>query len=282
MSVMAHARALARACILGAGIVGAMLGSCELFVGIPDVTLAIDGGNDGGNVGGACGTHPGPSMVEVDALLGKYCIDTTEVTVSQFNGFIIATGGSLAGTPAVCTGAVVTPPVDNAPEDQNLPIGDLGECHAWAYCQWAGKRLCGAIATGGGSTIGVDPRETEWTYACIGGVLNLAYPYGSTFDPQACNIDHPDAGVVPVASMPACKGTVPPFDQIYDMVGNLWEFQNDLGDDGMSVGAEGGSYISSESDLSAAGGGCTYRNGFNGLSFDFPQSGFRCCADLPP
>jgi len=264
---------LARACILGA-----MLGGCELFVGIPDVTLATDGAVDSAVDGdvGACGTHPGPTMVRVDALLGSYCIDTTEVTVSQFNAFIIATGGSLAGTPPVCTQAVVTPPVDNLPQDQSLPVSDLGECHAIAYCQWAGKRLCGAIGTGG-STIGVEPRDTEWTYACINGVHNLAYPYGSTFDPQACNID--TAGPVPVASEPACKGTVAPYDQIFDMVGNVSEFQNDLGD-GTSVGAEGGAYTTPVSDASA--GGCAFQKGFNGVLFDFPESGFRCCADLPP
>jgi formylglycine-generating enzyme len=264
------------------------LAGCELWVGIPHVKLASDGSGDGG-ASGQCarsadgGVRAGSDMVRIDSTLGSYCIDATEVTVSQFNAFIIATGGSLAGTPAACTttdgGAVMTPPVDNTPGDQNLPIGNLGECHAWAYCAWAGKRLCGAIGDGG-STVGVPKGNTEWTYACINGTQNLDYSYGSSYDAQACNVD--SAGPVPVASKSGCKGTMAPFDQIYDMVGNVWEFVNDFGTNGDSVAPQGGSYSNTEQDFDSGGGGCHFEKGFNGVIFDFQQSGIRCCADLAP
>jgi sulfatase modifying factor 1 len=216
--------------------------------------------------------------VQIDSPLGSYCIDTTEVTVSQFNEYIVDSG-VMIDTPPACDGAVETPLVDDDASDQDLPIGNLGECHAWSYCRWAGKRLCGAIGDGG-SVQGVGrPQDTEWVYACINGPLNLAYPYGATYDPQACNTDNEEGGRVPIRSKSGCHGTTPPFDQIYDMVGNVWEFVDDLQGNGSLVNPLGGAWDTTAADLAGNGGGCLYTNGFNGVIFDFPESGFRCCAD---
>ena len=91
----------------------------------------------------------GPEMVRIDAGAGSYCIDTTEVTVANYNAFIQATGGMSIDAPDVCNTAAPGPLADHAPSDQNLPVGDVGPCSAWSYCSWAGKRLCGMIGDGG-------------------------------------------------------------------------------------------------------------------------------------
>ena len=57
------------------------------------------------------------------------------------------------------------------------------------------------------------------------------------------------------------------------MVGNVWEFVNDLGNAAGNVAAHGGSWMTVDSP------GCGDAAGFNGLIFNFPASGFRCCAD---
>jgi formylglycine-generating enzyme required for sulfatase activity len=174
------------------------------------------------------------------------------------------------------------PLVDEDASDQDLPVGNLGECHAWSYCRWAGKRLCGTIADGG-SIVGVArPQDTEWVYACVNGSLNLAYPYGEKYEPGACNMDDPDGGPVPVGSKTGCHGTAAPFDRIYDMVGNVQEFTNDLQGNGSAVNARGGYWATSSMQTDMSGGGCLAGAGLNGVIFDFEQSGFRCCADPAP
>jgi len=216
-------------------------------------------------------------MVLIEAGAHRYCIDTTEVTVSQFNAYV-ENSGAMIDTPPACDAALPTPLADQNPLDQQLPVGNLGECHAWSYCRWAGKRLCGALGDGG-SVVGVTPQDTEWVYACINGAQNLAYPYGETYQAGVCNIDDPDGGPVPVMSKMGCHGKIPPFDRIYDMVGNVQEFMNDLEGNGSSVAGWGGYWSTSSTETTQYGGGCLDQNGFNGVIYDFTQSGFRCCAD---
>jgi sulfatase modifying factor 1 len=271
--------------VIGAVLAGALAAGCAFLVGIPQVENAPGEGGALTEDAGACGrigaggmARAGPDMVQIDSDLGSYCIDTTEVTVGQFNEYILDSG-VMVDTPGECDAEVPTPFVDNDASDLDLPMGDLGECHAWSYCRWAGKRLCGAIGDGG-SVIGVTLQDTEWGYACINGKLNLAYPYGKTYDPEACNTDNADGGPVPVRSKTGCHGTTPPFDRIYDMVGNVEEFVDDLQGNGSVVNALGGAWNTSGSRLEGYGGGCLYGDPFNGVIFDFPTSGFRCCADL--
>jgi sulfatase modifying factor 1 len=263
-----------RASLLGVGLavaalVGWALVGCELLVGIPNVSLApTDAGPCSRSLADG-GARPGPDMVPIDSRLGSYCIDTTEVTVAQFNAYLIASGIHI-DTPDACASAVRPPLVNNDPHDQNHPVGSVGPCDAWSYCRWAGKRLCGVIGDGG-SIRNAAPQDTEWHYACTNGPLNTAFPYGQTYDPTACNTE--GDGAVPVASKSGCHGMVPPFDRIYDLVGNRWEFVNDIGGPTDSNGGRGGSW---KEGMNAS---CSRINGFNGFIYDFPESGFRCCAD---
>jgi formylglycine-generating enzyme required for sulfatase activity len=268
--------------------------ACADLVGIPTVEEAPAGGGDDGPASSEAGAvsvdaagcgraladgalRAGPDMVRIDSPLGSYCIDTTEVTVAQYNQYLFD-GGSLIGVPSICYSdeAAAPPPADSDPSAQDLPVAHLGECQAWSYCLWAHKRLCGAIGDGG-SVVGIArPQDTEWVYACVNGVQNLNYPYGSTYQPGTCVIDE-EGGPAPVKSRPGCRGTTPPFDAIYDMAGNVWEFQNDLYGNGDGVTALGGAWTSPSTAV-----GCLEGNPFNGIRFYFLQSGFRCCADPEP
>ena len=274
-------------CVLGI-VAGA---GCEAIVGIPDVTLEADGdvgdasgsGEASGDAAG-CGhvgadgaVRSGPDMVRIDAVNGSYCIDTTEVTIGQFNAYVEATSGVLVDVPDVCANALPTPPVDST-DDPQKPVANLGECHAGSYCRWAGKRLCGMIGDGGSVSAGAIPLDTEWVYACANGEMNDPYPYGAAYQAQTCNVDDADGGVVPVKSRSGCHGTTPPFDQIYDMVGNVWELTNSFGGaNGTVAHPAGGAWDTTQADLSA--GGCFYVQNFDGVISDVAESGFRCCAD---
>jgi formylglycine-generating enzyme required for sulfatase activity len=91
-------------------------------------------------------------------------------------------------------------------------------CDAHAYCHWAGKRLCGALA-GGELALGANPVLGEWHYACTGG-LQTVYPYGNDPVEGACNIPG-NADRQRVATHPGCEGG---FDGIFDIIGNVSEW----------------------------------------------------------
>ena len=285
-----------------AGAVGAICAAgCELLVGIPDVSpetpdagvagdagVAADGSDTsppGPGDAGPCAAmlpdgaaRPGPDMVLVETALGGYCIDTTEVTVAQFNAYLLDSG-VLVDAPAGCTAALrdgsLAPLrlVDNEPADQDLPVDTVGECYAWSYCRWASKRLCGALGDGGTAAAGAPAQSTEWGYACVNGKQNTAYPYGQTYDAGVCNTE--SDGAVPVRSRSGCHGITPPFDRIFDLSGNAWEYVNDLTPTSGSADPWGGAWNSH------AGARCGPTGAFDGYVFDPEPSGFRCCADPP-
>src|SRR5262249_10857426 len=142
---------------------------------------------------GGCPAHlPGPSLAKVESSLGPYCIDSTEVTNAHYQAFFDAQGGASAvpriGFPGCDTVATLRPDVPTWPVEgaQNLPVGRANWCQAAAYCQWAGKRLCGKI--GGGPLLDQFKNEAnvaQWFNACSHGGA-LAFPYGNTYEPGRC------------------------------------------------------------------------------------------------
>lgn len=257
------------------GGVACALVACSLLVDVPDVTLSPS--DEAGS--SRCARTPdgglrkGTPMVEVVVDDQKsFCIDTTEVTVAQFNAFLLD-GGSYQGAPAPCATARGLPLVENDPALQDHPQGSVGACPAWAYCRWAGKRLCGSIADGGSVHTASSPNENEWVFACVNGKRNTAFPYGVANDASACNVK--TGASVPVGSKPDCRGIEAPFDRIYDMTGNVQEVTNEFEEGNDTFGFRGGSFASSA-------GACDTQEGANGFLFYFEQVGFRCCADAPP
>jgi formylglycine-generating enzyme required for sulfatase activity len=155
-----------------------------------------------------------------------------------------------------------------------MPRTCVDWCDARAYCEWAGKRLCGAI--GGGPSAFADRQNAtrnEWFNACSEGAL-LTYPYGITFDASACFLPWSANVTVAVASYAGCVGGYP---GIYDMVGNAFEWTDSCSgtagarDTCVYRGSE--TSPSSRERLNCAGGVEVPR------SYDSTVTGFRCCSD---
>ena len=270
---------------LAAGVGVGLAAGCALLVGIPDVSPAPPDASEAATPGtvdaGPCtladgAARAGPEMVLVDSPSGSYCIDATEVTVAQFNAYLLDSG-TLVDPPAGCTAALENGSlaalrlVDNAAEDQDLPVDQVGECYAWSYCRWASKRLCGRLGDGGPVSAGDPAVTTEWGFACANGRQNTAYPYGPSYDASVCNTESDAA--VPVGSKSGCHGIAPPFDRIFDLSGNAWEYVDDLTPTTGSADPWGGAWNSRR------GASCTPLGAFDGYVFDPDPSGFRCCAD---
>ncbi len=183
-------------------------------------------GGGGGSSGAAalCPSERGPKMVPIAAPLGTFCIDTTEVTQGQYQQFLDSSPPSQGGSCGWNSSFVPEGPLCNiSPKTRSdYPIVCVDSCDASAYCAWAGKRLCGRI--GGGAVTSETVLDGELHYACTNGE-QTSYPYGSTFEPGACN----DGGygentTKPVGSAPQCTGTVAPFDRVFDLLGNAVEW----------------------------------------------------------
>jgi formylglycine-generating enzyme required for sulfatase activity len=228
---------------------------------------AADAGVDA-NDGGCKGTA-GPAMVR----LGAYCIDLTEVTAAQYSEFL-ATPPSLANQPAACAFNASYLPAQTVQSD-NFPARYVDWCDAHAYCAWAGKHLCGAIGGGPASFTNYAAVTDEWYSACSN-VGKLAYPYGQTYQPLACNgSDWNDAGeVIAVGSLATCVGPQP---GLVDLSGNAREWQ-DACDPNLQGGAEecvtrGGGADDPELNLGCGSHQKDARN------YNSKHLGFRCCSD---
>lgn len=177
--------------------------------------------------GGCTGTH-GPTPVRV----GSYCVDATEVTGRDYSEFLAAKAGDTSGQPPGCAWNTSYEP--SIARNGEFPVFGADWCDAFAYCAWAGKRLCGKI--GGGplpAALVSNAFGDEWYRACSKEGTR-AYPYGNTRNPNACNGSDRDggAGPVPVGTLPGCEGGYP---GLFDMAGNLWEWVSSCEDGGATA-----------------------------------------------
>jgi formylglycine-generating enzyme required for sulfatase activity len=266
-------------------------------LGPPDAR-ADTGGGDAGDAGAAdatpeaggpaCPSAKGGPMVRFAvAGGGAFCIDRHEVTQGDFNAYLGDTS-AVFDVPPVCNaeklGKVPRPqPVSG---QDALPVGNITFCDAWAYCKWAGKRLCSAIGgPDAGHATDLDDITNEWDYACRNGTKATAYPYGNSYQGGTCNVLDHDAGVngavTAPGAYPACHGVDPGFDQLFDMSGNIAEM-----DDWATSYADQGD-ASAATTVHTRGGAfdyflkaCTDR--FPHPIFNvYSDVGFRCCADAP-
>lgn len=186
----------------------------------------LDSSTDAGSSGdvgpgdlGACGTHRGGVMARIDG----YCIDRYEVTNADYNAFLDAPSAERTNI-AGCewnTGfgtQVIEPAV------AKYPRGNVDWCDAQAYCKWAGKRLCGAI--GGGSATYVlyaDATKSEWMNACSAGGTQT-FAYAGSYDDTICGTG--TGPLLPVGARPKCHGVSAPRDVIFDLTGNVSEWED--------------------------------------------------------
>lgn len=279
----------------------------SLACGGTAVTGGEGGGNDGGTPDGAsnvdaadadtgtttdsgmqCPSLPGPAMV---SLPEGYCIDSTEVTRAQYAAWL-ATSPDPGSQIDVCSwndgfipGELCVNFVKCTGSDcDNVPQTCADWCDAYAYCQGVGKRLCGKIGGGANAPSDfADAAKSQWYNACTSGGKH-AFPYGDVYDSSRCNgkeldpdVD-PDMGSpVPVASMTSCQSAEPGYGGVYDLSGNVIEFEDSCEgtsgfEDGCRVRGSGfvnqnseSSYMRCDDDTMTVS-----RGGTIGI-------GFRCC-----
>jgi formylglycine-generating enzyme len=242
--------------------------SCTLTVATAN-TPCPGGGKCSATLPGVCERPP--------VKVGTFDIDATEVTRGQYDAFLKAKAGNMSGQSAVCTWNTTYTPSEDWPGytyQIDYPVTSVDWCDAAAYCSWAGRRLCGK--RGGGPApwaVDMTGETAQWVHACLPDSGGL-YPYGSTFDVNACNgkqYDYPAR----VASFPGCVGGVP---GLYDMSGNVAEWEdsctgNTGADDACST--QGGRVGVADSGAHMV---CTTGQGFN-RHVAIDTVGFRCCSD---
>ena len=226
---------------------------------------------------GTGGCPPPSTFVQVNATRH---IDATEVTNAQYLCYLAA--AVKPAQPPQCafngsfTPSSLWPP---APAEMQLPVVFINWCQAANYCAWAGRKLCGATLGGpGGPTdfSNPSPANSMWTYACSANGAN-AYPYGPSYDATKCETsEHGGFGRVPVGSLPQCVGASAPFSSIYDMSGNVLEWEDGCDANGGSTDhclTRGGAYdYSSLYDQCSSVTTPAYTRGAAANDL-----GFRCC-----
>jgi eukaryotic-like serine/threonine-protein kinase len=150
-----------------------------------------------------------------------------------------------------------------------LPMPNISWRGARDLCVDRGKRLC---------------TSAEWERACRG-PKDLAYPYGTTFDKEACNtplegwVDGSSYLYAPAGSFPRCRTS----EGVFDLDGNVSEWVADE-----TECPEGDPYFEDLSCRLIRGGtmwkadygfGCTSTHD-HGETEAYLDDGFRCCRAL--
>ena len=243
--------------------------------GVDGSSASVDGSN--GQAADAAGGAPkarGPSMVPVGGT--GFSIDSTEVSNADYAAFLAA--DPQPDLPAVCEGKTGFDPTNGNPfyatGQDDLPVVNVDWCDAYAYCAWAGKRLCGRIAGGTNPPAnGNDATQSQWYSACSAGGT-LLYPYGAAYVAGICNGNQPmGSPLVAVGSDTGCVGGYP---GIYDMSGNAWEWEDSCNaETGMNDECQirGGRLFSAPAALTCTTGTPATRGSTMG------DRGFRCCSN---
>lgn len=208
-----------------------------------------------------------------------YKIDATEVTKGQYDAWL-ATSPSLPPSTDVNCGYVTSygeQGTGYAGTDHH-PVVYVDWCDAHEYCLGVDKRLCGAI--GGGSvnfSAGyADPTQSQWYRVCSSGGTNT-YPYGNTYEPTTCDgydywNDNSGQQTVAVGSLANCVTSATGFAGVYDLSGNVWEWEDSCN----GTGQEADCHLRGGSFNGIAYLTCSDGSNITRDSVD-DRFGFRCC-----
>lgn len=258
-------------------LIAALLISCtpdqDVRRGPPGKEADGDDVLDSGGEDSSSSSDPCPrDMVLVD---DRFCIDAYEGALEEEDD----DGHWAAASPY---DTIEDRVVRAVPASGIVPQGYISEEQAALACSRSGKRLC---------------TSAEWLLACQG-PDGFTWPYGETYDPDACNDTyegtHPvvdyfgtsedvwdgthmnDPGINQQPDTVEAGGANPQCVSIwgaYDMHGNLHEWVDDP--DGTF---RGGFYA----DAVINGPGCTYVTTAHTVTYHDYSTGFRCCGDLEP
>jgi formylglycine-generating enzyme required for sulfatase activity len=253
-----------------------------------------------------CACPPGMKIVPKPGG-GTYCIDTAEVTNSDYNVFLSA-GQVIQNLPPVC--AYKADPMNlqgyvpgnwpPPPSQLTVPVSYVDWCDAYAYCAYSKKHLCGKIGGGPnndpGNTEYADITKSEWFNACSA-QGNNDYPYGDIYKYASCrgvdqSLSSTVTGVCPSVANPmpsnACAGvldvTLPQYQLcqggvvgLYGMSGNLAEWENSCDDPAnpTTCHVRGGSHC----ETGTAPGGALRCDelSLRAVKYQDCDVGFRCC-----
>lgn len=223
----------------------------------------------------------GPAMVQ---LPEGFCMDTTEVTRSQYDAWL-AGPPKVNGQSAACadnddfTPSCSWPPGGN---DGGKPVVCVDWCDAQAFCAAAGKRLCGQLGDGGAYAFASydDPTVSEWHAACTSGGAH-EYTYGNEPNSDACRDgdadDYTTWGMGDAGSFSDCHSPDADYADVYDLSGNVAEWDNGCDGDapGDSCRIRGGSF-----EHQGMGLRCAMAKNLHWPRMRAVGSvGFRCCGD---
>lgn len=226
-----------------------------------------------------------------------YWIDKTEVTVEQYSRFIaehpdpVAWDTERCGWKSApsdpkndpthpCTATSLS--LESDPFAAKKPIRCVDWCDAKAFCNWAGKDLCGGNTNG--SMVGPVDVHPQWDYACSKNAWN--FPYGSKPIDRACNVGLSNAECYSILHQNQCAPTdVDSFSRCtspsgaVDMVGNVaeWVLSCSLSSDaGPSTQCQyrGGSFADGLDEKTC------YTVGYQASMTRDRTIGLRCCANL--
>jgi len=239
----------------------------------------------------------GPALVKIPTPAGGImCIDATEVTVGQYSEFTTARGSDVSGQRPECGWNLhFEPPegciryVYDRPEPLKHPQECVDWCDAAAYCEWAGKRLCGGIDARSVAKADLsDAHKDAWYNACSSGGVNN-YPFGNTCSAMPCVL-----GGLWTTQVPAGYDCQPggEYAGVWDLIGNVKEWEDNC--QPFSGGQGDGKYDTCDVRGSGYGGasisgGCAAWDQYGNAqcssipSLGSPRSlaqtavGFRCC-----
>lgn len=200
-------------------------------------------------------------LVGFEGPEGAGCIETDETTNAEAASFLTEHGNECSGHFCI----YVDEPgsrIEQQGSDftveagyESHPVVQITWHGAAAYCESRGWSLCA---------------DSAWVAACAG-PSGTAYPYGTSYDPEACNgMDAQTGTTAAVASLPTCEGGV---GGLFDMSGNVYEWTDACA--GGPCLIRGGSFDKPAEDMA-----CDGYHTMDGPSGHREDLGVRCCA--PP